>query len=60
MTAVSITEPRIAGFHEQLAVKFGDTPEVIFLIHPAILFPLAKKLTREETETLIDIRTGVL
>ena len=59
-TAVRSTAPRVVGLQEQVAVIFGEVPLVNFLIQPAILFPFARKVTREDIETVMTIFVGVL
>ena len=57
--AVNATEPRTVGFHEHVT----DSPEDCLLMHPAILFPLAKKVAFPSlpfTPRVAEIVKGVL
>lgn len=60
ITAVRVTVPRVVGLHEHVAVIFGEVPPVNFLMQPAILFPFARKVTREDIETVMAIFVVVL
>jgi len=41
MVAVTLVAPLVEGFHEHVAVIFGDVPVAALLTHPAIFTPFA-------------------
>jgi hypothetical protein len=58
--AVSVTAPLVDGRQEQVATILGDEPVVNLFLHPAIITPLALKVTLDATLTFAVIVTTVL
>ena len=52
--------PRRLGFQEQVAMIFGDVPEVDLLMHPGILIPLALNVTFDAMSKFALMLIGVL
>ena len=53
--AVNFLEPRIDGFQVQVAVKFGDVPDVEIFRHPGMRLPSIKKRIYPGESTLTEI-----
>jgi hypothetical protein len=54
--AITLTEPRVDGLHEQVAVKLEPEPIAVLFLHPGITLPLTVKVILDETVT-VDVTT---
>jgi hypothetical protein len=58
--AITLTEPRVDGLHEQVAVKLEPEPTAVLLMHPGNTLPFALKVTLEARVTVAVITTAEL
>jgi hypothetical protein len=50
--AITLTEPRVDGLHEQVAVKLEPEPIAVLFLHPGKVLPLAVNVILDETVTV--------
>jgi hypothetical protein len=58
--AITLTEPRVDGLHEQVAVKLEPEPIAVLFLHPGKVLPLAVNVILDETVTVEVITTAEL